>query len=222
MRIFTTSLTTIFLLAIAGCNNEAADSKDNMKGPVVALGSEITLEGQLPSSLTEGLSPEEKSKLTEEILPYTSSDEPTPEEKFQKLREDAETGNAKAQTTLGVMYFTGEAISKDASGKVLRTDAAKAAAWFHRAALQGNANAQFNLGLMYATGQGGLTQDSVKAVDLFRKAALQGNADAQNNLGAMYHMGEGIKQDNAEAKKWYAKSAAQGNVDAQANLKTME
>ena len=222
MRIFTTLLTTIFLLTIVGCNNEATDNKDKMKGPAVALGSEITLEGQLPSSLTEGLSPEEKSKLAEEILPSASSDELTPEEKFQKLRKDAEDGDAKAQTTLGVMYFTGEAISKDASGKVLSTDAAKAAAWFHRAAQQGNADAQFNLGLMYATGQGGLTQDSVKAVDFFRKSALQGNADAQNNLGAMYHMGEGIEQDNAEARKWYTKSAAQGNVDAQANLKAME
>ena len=221
MNIFTTSLTTVFLLAIIGCNNKAADNKDTMKESV-ALNSEITLEGQLPSSLTEGLSPEEKSKLTEKILPNTSPDGPTPEEKFQKLKIDAEAGDAKAQTTLGIMYFTGEAISKDASGKVLGTDAAKAAAWFHRAALQGNADAQFNLGLMYATGQGGLTKDSVKAVNFFRKSALQGNADAQNNLGAMYHMGEGIKQDNTEAKKWYAKSAAQGNVDAQANLKTME
>ncbi len=221
MSIFTTALTTVFLLTIVGCNNEASDNKDKMKEPV-ALGSEITLEGQLPTSLTERLSPEEKSKLAEEILPNTSPDVPTPEEKFQKLRKDAEAGDAKAQTTLGVMYFTGEAISKDASGKVLSTDAAKAAAWFHRATLQGNADAQFNLGLMYATGQGGITQDSVKAVDFFRKAALQGNADAQNNLGAMYHMGEGIKQDDAEAKKWYAKSAAQGNVEAQDNLKAVE
>jgi TPR repeat protein len=221
MSIFTTSLTTVFLLIIVGCSNEAADNKDKMKEPL-ALGSEITLEGQLPTSLTKGMSPEEKSKLTEEILPNASPDDPAPEEKFQKLREDAKAGNAKAQTTLGVMYFTGEAISKDASGKILNTDAAKAAAWFHRAALQGNADAQFNLGLMYATGQGGLTQDSVKAVDFFRKSALQGNADAQNNLGAMYHIGEGIKQDNAEAKKWYAKSAAQGNADAQANLSTVK
>ena len=221
MSIFTTSLATVFLLTIVGCNNQASDNNNKIKEPV-ALGSEITLEGQLPSSLTEGLTPEEKSKLAEKILPNASPDEPTPEEKFQKLREDAEAGDAKAQTTLGIMYFTGEAISKDASGKVLNNDAAKAAAWFHRAALQGNADAQFNLGLMYAAGQGGLAKDSVKAVDLFRKAALQGNADAQNNLGAMYHMGEGIKQDYAEAKKWYAKSAAQGNVDAQANLKTVE
>ena len=221
MNIFTTSLTTVFLLIIIGCNNEAADNKGKIKEPV-PLGSEITLEGQLPSSLTKGLSPEEKSKLAEKILPNASPDDPAPEEKFQKLREDADAGNAKAQTTLGVMYFTGEAISKDPSGKILSTDAAKDAAWFHRAALQGNADAQFNLGLMYATGQGGLTKDSVKAVDFFRKSALQGNADAQNNLGAMYHIGEGIKQDNAEAKKWYAKSAAQGNADAQANLKTVE
>ena len=221
MNIFTTSLATILVLAIVSCSNEATDNKDKMESSI-GLGSEITLEGQLPSSLTEGLSPEEKSKLTEEILPNASPDEPTPEEKFQKLREDAEAGDAKAQTTLGVMFFTGEAISKDDSGKVLSTDAAKAAAWFHRAAQQGNADAQFNLGLMYATGQGGLTKDSVKAVNFFRQSALQGNADAQNNLGAMYHMGEGIKQDNTEAKKWYAKSAAQGNVDAQANLKTVE
>ena len=57
MNIFTTSLTTVFLLIIIGCNNEAADNKGKMKEPV-PLGSEITLEGQLPSSLTKGLSPE--------------------------------------------------------------------------------------------------------------------------------------------------------------------
>ena len=220
MSIFTISLTTVFLLTIVGCNNEATDSKEQMKG-AVPLGSEITLEGELPSLLTEGLEPEEKAKLTEEIL-MASPDDPTPEEKFQELRKKAENGNAAAQTTLGIMYFTGQAISKDASGKVLSTDPAKAAAWFHRAALQGNSDAQYNLGLMYLMGQGGLTKDSVKAVEFFLEAALQGNADAQNNLGVMYHMGEGVEQDNSEAKKWYAKSAAQGHVDAQTNLEAVE
>lgn len=220
MKIFTYSLTTVILLVAISCSNKLNETKQKES---VALGSEITLEGQLPKALTEGLSPEEKYKLEKEILPSSSQTEGlTPEEKFLKLRNAADAGDAKAQTTLGIMYFTGEAISKDESGKVLKTDAAKAAAWFHRAALQGNSDAQFNLGLMYATGKGGLTQDSVKAVDFFRKAALQGNADAQNNLGAMYHMGEGVKQDIAEAKKWYKKSAAQGNADAQANLKTLK
>ncbi len=64
MSILTISLTTVFLLTIVGCNNEAADSKEQMKG-AVSLGSEITLEGELPSILTSGLSPEEKSKLTD-------------------------------------------------------------------------------------------------------------------------------------------------------------
>jgi hypothetical protein len=141
---------------------------------------------------------------------------------FQKLREKAEDGDAEAQTTLGIMYFTGQAISKDTSGKVLSTDAAKAAAWFHRAALQGNVDAQYNLGLMYLMGQGGLAKDSVKAVEFFLKAALQGNADAQNNLGSMYVLGEGVEQNNSEAKKWYTKSAAQGNADAKANLEVVK
>tara|TARA_Y100001936_G_scaffold200619_1_gene202496 strand:+ start:4156 stop:4821 length:666 start_codon:yes stop_codon:yes gene_type:complete len=221
MHIFTISLTSILLLTVVSCSNEINDDKNQIK-ETVPLGNEITLEGQLPSSLTDGLSKEEKSKLESEILPSGSTDNQDLEKKFLKLKQDAQNGDAKAQTTLGVMYFTGQAISKDESGKVLSTDAAKAAAWFHRAALQGHADAQFNLGLMYATGQGGLTKDAAKAVDFFRKAALQGNADAQNNLGAMYHLGEGIKKDNTKAREWYKKSAAQGNADAQANLKTLE
>lgn len=221
MNIFSILLTIVFLLTIVGCSKEGSNNTDKMKEPV-SLGSEITLEGELPAVLTEGLTPKEKSMLAEEILPNASPDDPTPEEKFQKLRKDADAGDAEAQTTLGVMYYSGEAISKDASGKILGNDPATAAAWFHRAALQGNAAAQYNLGLMYLNGEGGLAKDTVKAVDFFRKAALQGNADAQNNLGAMYHIGEGTTQNIAKAKEWYAKAAAQGNVDAQANLDTMK
>ncbi len=221
MNAFVVSVITAFILVIAGCNKKVPDNTDKTKAPV-ALGSEITLEGELPSLLTEGLTPEEKSKLTEKILPNASPDDPTPEEKFLKLRKDADSGDAKAQNTLAVMYFTGEVISKDASGKILSNDPATAAAWFHRSALLGYAKAQFNLGLMYANGEGGLTKDTVKAVEFFRKAAIQGNADAQNNLGAMYHLGEGVTKNIAKAKEWYTKAAAQGNVDAQANLDTMK
>jgi len=217
MNVFVVSVITVFILTIAGCDKKVPDKK-----APVALGSEITFEGELPSLLTEGLTPEEKSKLTEEILPNASPNDPTPEEKFLKLRKDADAGDVKAQNILGVMYFTGEVISKDATGKILSNDASTAAAWFHRSALQGYAEAQFNLGLMYANGEGGLAKDTVKAVEFFRKAAIQGNADAQNNLGAMYHLGEGVPKNNAKAVEWYTKAAAQGNADAQANLDTMK
>ena len=106
MSIFIISLTTVFLLTIVGCNNEAADSKEQMKG-AVPLGSEITLEGELPSLLTEGLSPEEKAKLTEEILPMASPDDPTPEEKFEELREKAKNGikNKKSSSLFMIIHF---------------------------------------------------------------------------------------------------------------------
>lgn len=215
------SLFITFFLSISACDMEAPEKKDMMKKSGT-LGSEITPEGELPSIMTEGLTSEEKSMLAEEILPNASPDDLTPEERFLKLRKDADSGNAQAQNTLGVMYFTGEAISKDETGKILKNDPATAAAWFHRSALQGYADAQFNLGLMYANGEGGLEKDAVKAVEFFRKAAAQGNADAQNNLGAMYHLGEGVTRDLTKAKEWYTKAAAQGNTDAQANLDTME
>lgn len=221
MNFFTITVFITFFLAIVACGMESPEKID-MKKKSAALGSEITPEGELPSIMTEGLTSEEKSMLAEEILPNASPDDLTPEEKFLKLRKDADSGDAKAQNTLGVMYFTGEAISKDETGKILKNDPAKAAAWFHRSALQGYANAQFNLGLMYANGEGGLEKDTVKAFELFRKAAAQGNADAQNNLGAMYHLGEGVTKDLIKAKEWYTKAAAQGNIDAQANLDTMK
>ena len=103
----------------------------------------------------------------------------------------------KAQNGLGVMYYTGEAISKDASGKILSNDPETAAAWFHRSAAQGYADAQFNLGLMYANGEG-VPKDPAKAVELFQKAADQGNVDAQNNLGVMYYAGEGCTQRRSQ------------------------
>ena len=122
---------------------------------------------------------------------------------------------------LGVMYYTGEAISKDSSGKILSNDPVTAAAWFHRSAAQGYADAQFNLGLMYANGEG-VAKDPLKAVELFRKSADQGNVDAENNLGVMYFAGEGIARDTDKAKEWFAKAAAQGNADAKANLDAMK
>jgi len=221
MNGFAVSWVAVFLLVLTGCYKGTPGNTDKMEAPV-ALGSEITLETELPALLTEGLTPEEKSRLTSEILPNAPADEPTREEKFLKLRKDADAGDAKAQNSLGVMYFTGEVISKDASGKITSNDTATAAAWFHRSALQGYAEAQFNLGLLYANGEGGLTKDADKAVAFFRKAAIQENADAQNNLGVMYQIGEGVPQNNAQAVEWYTKAAAQGNADAQANLDTME
>ncbi len=220
MNIRLTVLLAAHIIVLTACGAKAPENKAETAAQT-KIPDEFTSEKQIPSVLENELTPEEKAAVLNQIMPSTSPNEPTPEEKFLKLKKDAEGGDAKAQNGLGVMYYTGEAISKDASGKTLSTDPEKAAAWFHRSAAQGYADAQFNLGLLYANGEG-VPKDPAKAVELFKKAADQGNTDAQNNLGVMYYTGEGVPQDAAKATEWFKKAAAQGNADAQANLDAMK
>ena len=92
---------------------------------------------------------------------------------FKETLQVAEQGNAKAQFSLGKMYYEGQGV---------RQDYAEAVQWYRKAAEQGYAEAQFNLGNMYADGQGA-RQDYAQAVHWYRKAAEQGVAEAQYNFG---------------------------------------
>jgi uncharacterized protein len=216
MNMRTVSLFVTLLLLLAGCGGETADNKTKLDGSATPV-DEVTTIGELPAILGEGLTPEEKEELRNQILPAGSEDEATAEEKFKELLERAKGGEPKAQNELGVMYYTGEAVSTTDTGEVLDNDPELAAGWFFRSAEQGYADAQFNLGLMYANGEG-VEVDTLKAVELFKQAAEQGNVDAQNNLAAMYYTGEGIDRDVEKAIAWFEKAAEQGNVEAQANL----
>jgi TPR repeat protein len=220
MNILIVTLLAVPMLMLAGCGEKAPETAAKTEAQT-RLPDEFTSEKQIPSILENELTPEEKSAILKEIMPAGSENEATPEEKFLQLRKDAEAGDAKAQNGLGVMYYTGEAISKDSSGKILSNDPVTAAAWFHRSAAQGYADAQFNLGLKNANGEG-VSKYPVKAVELIQKADDQGNVDAENNLGVMYFSGEGIARDTDKAKEWFAKAAAQGNADAKANLDAMK
>ena len=62
----------------------------------------------------------------------------------------AETGNARAQNNLGVMYENGKGVPQNIN---------EAVKWYRLAAEQGYAGAQNNLGLIYAIGRGGLQRD---------------------------------------------------------------
>ncbi len=218
MNVLVVPLITISLLILSGCGEEIEDKPETSE-PMVFI-DEMTSMNELPAILGEGLTPEEREEMMNQILPTGSDDDVTPGEKFQELLEQAKAGDAKAQTELGVMYYTGEAVSKNAAGQVLDHDPGLAAGWFYRAAEQGYADAQFNLGLMYANGEG-VDTDMAKAVELFHQAAEQDNVDAQNNLAAMYYTGEGIARDVDKAIEWFEKAAGQGNADATANLEAI-
>ena len=140
-----------------------------------------------------------------------AQDKPSTAQELADLRAIAESGEADAQVTLGLIYARGEGVPQDD---------AEAIAWFRKAAAQGNAYALHNIGSSYANGRG-VPQDDVEAVAWFRKAAEHGLADAQATLGDMYRDGRGVPQDDAEAVAWYRRAVEQGHTDAQARIEQM-
>lgn len=216
MNVLVVLMLAAAIAVLTGCGGEQGSDK-SAANSIPAPMNEITKLGEIPSFMSEGLSEEEKAELKEQIIPGGFGDVKAAEEKFKALMADAKAGDPAAQNSLGVMYYTGEAVSKNLSGKVLDNDPELAAGWFYRAAEQGYADAQFNLGLMYANGEG-VPQDMEQAAELFKKAAEQGHVDAQNNLGAMYFTGEGVARDERKAIEWFEKAAAQGNQEARDNL----
>ena len=120
-------------------------------------------------------------------------------------RKAAAEGNAAAQTTLGLMYATGDGVEKDEAAAV---------EWFRKAAAQGHAEGLLNLGLAYADGKG-VPKDEPKAADSFQSAASKGDARAQRLLGSMYALGRGVPIDDTVAVGWFKKAAAQGDAEAQ-------
>ena len=124
------------------------------------------------------------------------------------LLQIAESGDAVAQSALGIMYHEGEGVPRNH---------AEAAKWLRRAAEQGRAEAQFNLGILYHEGEG-VPQNHVEAAKWWRCAAELENAHAQYNLGVAHRKGEGVPQNNKEAMKWFHRAAEQGDAEAQYNL----
>jgi TPR repeat protein len=115
------------------------------------------------------------------------------------LRPIAEGGDARAQRTLGLIYYGG--------GHGVQRDDAKAVKWLHLAAEQGEAAAEFNLGVIYAEGRG-VPQDNAEAEKWYRLAAEQGNAPAEYNLGLWYAKGLGGSPDYVHAHMWFNLAAS--------------
>lgn len=179
-----------------------------------SLGQEVqagTPSPPLPAAQAVGKAPEtaESQRMYEngirayEIKNYT--------EAAKWFRLAAEQGYAKAQSNIGVMYYTGQGVPKNYS---------EAVKWFRLAAGQGHDYAQLSLGLMYNNGQG-VPKNITEAAKLYRVAAEHGNAPAQFALGWMYANGNGVPSDNAEAVKWFRLAADQGNAFAQFSLGVM-
>jgi TPR repeat protein len=130
---------------------------------------------------------------------------------YKNFRSSAEHGHARAQTSLGVLFYHGLGRAQDYK---------EALKWFKLAAEQGEAVAQNNLGLMYFEGHG-VVQNHGVGIKWYKLSAEQGYAMAQYKLGFSYLKGQGVFKNNKKAAKWYRKAAEQGNAQAQFDLGNM-
>jgi TPR repeat protein len=127
---------------------------------------------------------------------------------YEKL---AKLGDARAQTSLGLMYARGYGVEKN-----LQT----AHRYWSFAAAQNDPGAQFNLGLAYSRGDG-VAQDFERAGQWYTKAASRGHVQAQHNLGVLYHLGKGVDRDPVRAYFWVKVAALQGDEVAGQTIATV-
>jgi hypothetical protein len=100
---------------------------------------------------------------------------PQPEaarKRFEKLKAKAERGEVESQNDLGVYYYKGEGVAKDAVA---------AMKWWRTAAEQGFAAAQYNLGCRCIAGEG-VASDYVEAYKWLSLASAQGDDGARRVL----------------------------------------
>jgi hypothetical protein len=139
--------------------------------------------------------------------------EPSCVEARKLLEPLAQSGNATAQATLGMIYDTGCSDNP--------VDPQAAFHWYSAAAAQGDPIGLGNLGSMYALGLG-VEQDYAEAMNYYRRAAELGNGKAATNLGRMFELGEGTPRDLQQAKHWYREAAASGEAEAEQRLAALE
>ena len=163
---------------------------------------------------------------------------------FASINAAALSGNAHAQTEMGLAYLNGTGVVEDDAraahwletsaaagdavaqywlatlfehGKGEGTDAAEAVRWYEASALQGNLKAMYKLAVSYAEGWG-TRQNYGEAARWFSRAAEYGFVNAQYNLGVLYERGYGVPQSLLDSYKWYALAAAQGDKDSAARV----
>lgn len=137
----------------------------------------------------------------------------TPDSTLPPMVKDVETkafaGSAEAQHDLAAIYTAGHA--------GVKTDYARAHAWFLESALQGVANARYNLGVLYHQGLG-VEKDVATAINWYGAAAALGHPEAQYNLGIAHIEGIGTGYDPKAAATFFENAARSGILEAAYNL----
>lgn len=130
---------------------------------------------------------------------------------IKAMLSQAKSGDASAQTQLGILYAEGSGVTRDYK---------KARSWFEQAGKQNYADAEYNLGVMYGNGDG-VARDNKKALTWFEKAAEHGHIGARYNLGMIYGQGIGTAKDPVRAAFWFELAGQDGSPEDKYTLGVM-
>ena len=114
----------------------------------------------------------------------------------------AESGNVKAQDTLGDIYWYGDGTPANCAASL---------SWSRRSAELGSAEGANAMGFNYSVGQC-IEQDDAKAIEWYRKGAAAGSVKSDVALARRYLYGQGVDKDEATGLK-YLRLAADGGYD---------
>jgi hypothetical protein len=135
----------------------------------------------------------------------------TPAQAVQQLRKAADRDHQPALHELGLWYF---------SGRWVQRDAAEAVRLWRRALERGSREAEIRLAVV-SVREGAAAVDSGAAVAVLRQAVEDGSVLAEVALGYCYEQGIGVPRSSAEAARWYRAGAQRGSQDAYRALRRM-
>lgn len=118
------------------------------------------------------------------------------QEIYSQTLPKAESGDAKEQYKLALMFEKGNGVKKSV---------AKAFRWYEKSAEQGHDKAIFKVGLSYLQGNG-VKKSYQKALKWFKTAGNKGNVRAFYYLGSMFAKGQGVEKNLNQSLEWYIKA----------------
>jgi len=129
---------------------------------------------------------------------------------LEVCRVDAEQGDPKAQTALGML------LSGITHGD-FRKNYKQSFYWVEQAAEQGYSKAQLAIAEMYMNGVV-VPMNAKKAKVWYEQAAAEDNLDGINGLARLYRYGTGVRKDYEQAFQYYQQAALEGHTRSQVGL----
>lgn len=183
---------------------------------LMIAGSSIANSNQPTSSIVA------KTKVTPKYK--SSKADNTDTDTLAVITKKATGGDAIAQNTLGLWYYTGKNVKQDYN---------EAINWWGKSAIQNNADAIGNMAMCFQLGHGAKA-DSITAMNLYKKALKLGNKDIikqhtliEKNTGSLfscrllyncYSHGIGTKKNLPLASHYLERLSKAGDEEMQFNL----